>query len=107
MTPLKPVIYVDVDDTLIRSYGTKRIPRPDVIEVVRALHETGAQLYCWSRGGAEYAERSAQEVGLEGCFLAYLPKPDILLDDQPLDTWRHLVQVAPEQARALLARYDT
>ena len=36
---MKPrVIYVDVDDTLIRPAGTKRMPIASVVERVRALH---------------------------------------------------------------------
>jgi hypothetical protein len=28
------VIFVDVDDTIVRSFGTKRIPIPTVIEAI-------------------------------------------------------------------------
>ena len=89
------VIFVDVDDTLVRSQGTKRIPMSPVIAHVRALHEQGAQLYCWSSGGGEYAKESAVECGLADCFLAFLPKPEILLDDRSLDEWRRLVAIHP------------
>ena len=34
-------IYVDVDETLVRNYGTKRIPMPNVIAHVKKLHEQG------------------------------------------------------------------
>lgn len=37
-TQTQMVVYVDVDDTLIRSSGTKRIPMPRVIERVKRLH---------------------------------------------------------------------
>lgn len=36
------VVYVDVDDTLVRSASTKRIPIPASIAKVRALHTSGA-----------------------------------------------------------------
>jgi hypothetical protein len=36
------VIFIDVDDTLIRSVGTKRIPIPAVISRVRQLKQEGA-----------------------------------------------------------------
>lgn len=62
------VVYVDVDETLVRNYGRSRIPIPAVIAYVRQLFENGAELYCWSSGGAEYARESAREVGLEDCF---------------------------------------
>jgi len=49
------IVYVDVDDTLMRSVGSKRIPMPRVVERVRKLRDDGALLYLWSSGGAEYA----------------------------------------------------
>ena len=48
--PLPLVIYVDVDDTFVRSYGTKRIPIPAVIKHIRSLWQQGAELYCCSSG---------------------------------------------------------
>ena len=96
------VIYVDVDDTFVRSYGTKRIPITAVIGHIRALHELGATLYCWSSGGADYAQASAEEFGLAGCFTAFLPKPDVLLDDQNVADWRRLRQVHPNECEAFL-----
>lgn len=95
--PAQPplVIYVDVDDTFVRSYGTKRIPIPAVIEHIRELKQQGAYLYCWSSGGAEYARASAEEFSIGDCFLAFLPKPQVLLDDQNVSEWRGLLQVHP------------
>lgn len=96
MKPFLPlVIYVDVDDTFVRSYGTKRIPIPAVIEHIHELKQQGAHLYCWSSRGAEYARASAEEFGLGYCFLAFLPKPQVLLDDQNVSEWRGLLQVHP------------
>jgi hypothetical protein len=89
------IVYVDVDDTLIRSAGTKRVPMPNVIRHVRTLFEAGAELYCWSTGGALYAERAAREVGLHQCFRAFLPKPHVLIDDQPFAEWRGVEQRHP------------
>jgi cation transport ATPase len=83
-----PVVYVDVDDTLVRSVGTKRIPMPGVVERVHRLHREGAALYLWSRGGADYARETAQELGVSECFLAFLPKPTLIIDDQPFTEWR-------------------
>lgn len=96
------VIYVDVDDTFVRTYGTKRIPIPAVIRHIRALHAQGAALYCWSSGGADYARDSAAEFGLADCFTAFLPKPDVLLDDQNVADWRRLRQVHPNECGVLL-----
>ena len=39
------VVFVDVDDTLVRTVGTKRIPMPRVIERVKKLHVEGATIY--------------------------------------------------------------
>ena len=87
-SPTPPVIYVDIDDTLIRSFGSKRIPMTPMVERVKELKDAGATLYCWSSGGAEYARSSATELGIESCFTGFLPKPDILLDDMRLQRWR-------------------
>ena len=94
------VIYVDVDDTFIRTYGTKRIVMPAVIAHIRQLHQDGATLYCWSSGGAAYAEASAEEFGIADCFVAFLPKPQVCLDDQPLNQWRTCLQVHPTELRS-------
>ena len=97
------VIFVDVDDTLVRSVGTKRIPIPSVIEVVRQLKAQGDVLYCWSSGGSDYARASAKEFGLEDCFAGYLPKPEAMIHDQPVPAWRSLRHVYPLQANSLLS----
>lgn len=92
------VAYVDIDDTLVRSAGSKRIPMPQVIAHVRELFENGVVLYAWSSGGAEYARNSARELGLEDCFLGFLPKPNILIDDQAPGDWRRFLHVYPLDA---------
>jgi len=47
---------------------------PWVIRHVRELFEQGqgAELYCWSSGGSDYARQSAKECGIEECFRAFL-----------------------------------
>lgn len=92
------IIFVDVDDTLIRSVGTKRIPMPPVVERVRVLHREGVALYLWSSGGADYARASAVELGIEDCFVTFLPKPDVYLDDQAVSEWRYCLHVLPSNA---------
>jgi cation transport ATPase len=82
------IVYVDVDDTLVRSVGTKRIPIPRAIERVRGLFAQGAVLYLWSTGGADYARASAAELGISDCFAGFLPKPNLIIDDQPVAEWR-------------------
>ncbi len=94
--PAPPLyVYVDVDDTFVRSVGTKRIPIPAVIKHIRQLKRAGAVLYCWSSGGAVYAQHRAEEVEIADCFVAFLPKPHVVLDDQPMQEWRYLTYVHP------------
>ncbi|MFO0757056.1 MAG: hypothetical protein U0359_11240 [Byssovorax sp.] len=98
MAPQALVAYVDVDDTLVRSFGSKRIPMGSVVDHVRELHRRGVTLYCWSTAGAEYAHASARELGLEACFSGFLPKPNVIIDDQNPAEWRQLVCVHPNEA---------
>ena len=105
------VVYVDIDDTLVRTVGTKRIPMPAVVGHVRVLAEGGAELYAWSSGGAIYARESAHKLGIDECFVAFLPKPHVLIDDQPPAEWRRLVYVYPADAPSrslndLIAAYE-
>jgi hypothetical protein len=95
------IVYIDVDDTLIRSAGTKRIPMSGMIEHVRTLADQGATLYCWSSGGADYAREVAIELGLHDLFVAFLPKPQVIIDDQNVLSWRRLVQVHPGRCGAM------
>ena len=100
-TDLPLIVYIDVDDTLIRSAGTKRIPVSSMIEHVRTLADQGATLYCWSSGGADYAREVAVELGLHDLFVAFLPKPQVIIDDQNVLSWRRLVQVHPGRCAAM------
>jgi hypothetical protein len=68
-----------------------------VIERLRALQAEGAVLYAWSSGGADYARSTADELGLAGCFVAYLPKPDVFVDDVRVEAWRNTVQLHPNE----------
>lgn len=96
--PRTLVVYVDVDDTLIRSFGSKQIPIVGAVERVRALcAEPEVVAYCWSSGGADYARAVAQRLGMDGLFAGFLPKPNLLVDDQPLAAWRDLHQLHPNE----------
>jgi hypothetical protein len=97
-----PVIYVDIDDTLVRSFGSKRMPMTHMVALVRSLKERGAQLYCWSSGGAAYARSAAEELGLSNCFEAFLPKPRLLLDDVQVGSW-NLAWLHPSECSSLTA----
>lgn len=89
------IVYVDVDDTLVRSAGSTRIPMPGVIEHVKQLKADGASLYLWSAGGADYCRATAIELGIEDCFVAFLPKPCIMIDDQEVKDWVYCTTVHP------------
>ncbi|MCX6951462.1 MAG: hydrolase [Verrucomicrobia bacterium] len=91
------VAYVDVDDTLVRSVGTKRIPMVSVVRHVRALKEEGWELYCWSSGGGDYAKATAEELGIAACFAGFLPKPDIMIDDVQPQSWSFLRVIHPAE----------
>ena len=90
-------VYVDVDETFVRNYGTKRIPMPEVISHICNLKDQGVLLYCWSSGGSEYAKKSAREFGIEDCFEGFLPKPHVILDDQSMESWRSILHVHPNE----------
>lgn len=92
------VIFVDVDDTLVRSVGSKRIPMPGVIKRRRQLQAEGTVLYLWSSGGADYCRATAAELQLTDCFAGFLPKPDAYIDDQPVHEWRFCKHIHPAQA---------
>lgn len=95
------VVFVDVDDTLVRSAGSKRIPMTSMVERVRELHAAGCELYCWSAGGAAYAEEVALELDVAHCFVGFLPKPHVFLDDQTPEAWRGVVCIHPGRAEAM------
>ena len=78
----KRTIYIDVDDTLIRSAGKTQIPMPASVEYVRRMHAAGHALYCWSRGGREHAYNVSTSLDIAECFEEFLPKPDVCLDDR-------------------------
>lgn len=102
--PRTLVVYVDVDDTLVRSFGSKQIPMASTVDRVRALAaQEGVVLYCWSSGGAEYAERVARGLEIQDLFTAFLPKPNLMLDDVHPGQWRDLLVVHPNEAAHLEA----
>lgn len=109
MTNKPPLVfYIDVDDTLIRYAGTKRMPIPRVVAHIQKLSKEGAVLYCWSSNGADYCKGVARDLGIESCFAAFLPKPNVMIDDQPVGTWKRLVCLHPfEVDDASIDNYTT
>ena len=93
---MKPVvIYVDVEGTLVNTIGNRQVPIEAVIQHIRDLYEHGAELYCWSSAGASFAENVANSIGLVECFKAFLPKPNVMIDDIAITDWRQLLQIHP------------
>ena len=86
---------MDVDDTLVRTVGSKRIPMPNTIRRVRELFTEGHTMYLWSSGGADYCRASAEELGISDCFVGFLPKPELFIDDQEFQDWRNLRHERP------------
>ncbi len=97
MSERPSVVYVDVDDTLVRSAGAKRIPIPPVIAAVKEMAASGSLLFAWSSGGADYAKQVAAELGIEGIFSGFLPKPTLMIDDQDPSEWRYLTVSHPSE----------
>jgi hypothetical protein len=79
-------IYLDVEDTLLSSTSDPRV-QERLVTRVRELARKGGGLYLWSRNGAEHARSVAAGLGLEDCFLAFLPKPEVLIDAEALEDW--------------------
>lgn len=98
MTQRESVIFVDVDDTLIRSFGTKQIPIPNAIRYVRDMFNAGNLLYCWSCGGAQYSREVATKLGIADCFVCFLPKPDVVVDDRLEQLLAHCEFIHPNNA---------
>ena len=94
---MSKVAYIDVDDTLVRFAGTKRIPIVRVVRHVKALKEEGWELYCWSSGGGDYAKATAEELGIAACFAGFLPKPHVMIDDVAPQAWPFLRVIHPAE----------
>lgn len=95
------VAFIDIDDTLVRTIGTRRIPIVTMVRKMRELFEGGIALYAWSSGGDGYARESCRELGIEDCFIGFLPKPNIMIDDQRVEEWRLTIQLHPREAEGL------
>lgn len=90
------IVFVDVDDTLVRTAGSQRIPRLRVIERVKALHAEGNTLCLWNAGGADYAQATASALGIVNCFAGFLPKPNLIIDDMPVSEQPSCVNEDPD-----------
>ena len=98
---MRETVFVDVDDTLVRSADGKRMPISAAVRAVVRLKAAGADLYLWSSGGADYCRTVAEELGISECFTAFLPKPTIYFDDKSVAEWRLCRHVHPNEAANL------
>lgn len=73
-------VYVDVDLTLIDHRG---VMLPNAVAGVISLHAAGCHLFLWSTGGSDYCKSIAERLQIAHLFEAFLPKPDIYVDDMP------------------------
>jgi hypothetical protein len=89
--------FIDIDDTMIRSIGTKRIPITDTIKFIKNIDTKIDSIYLWSRGGAEYTKEIADSLGIAHLISGFLPKPDVMIDDQRISDWAHLKQLYPTE----------
>ncbi|MGZ3459019.1 MAG: hypothetical protein ACXU86_11010 [Archangium sp.] len=89
ISPVAPcaAIYLDAEDTLVSGTAGNRLHQERLVARVRELAQKGAGLYLWSRHGAEHARTVAVGLGIEDCFRAFLPKPEVLVDGEALEDW--------------------
>ena len=60
------LIAFDVDGTLIHQVGAAEdTPRYDIIQTFHFFEKLGNEMFIWSGGGVDYAERWSQKLGLK------------------------------------------
>ena len=78
----KPIIAFDVDGTLIDYDDT---PRDSVVNLYYAFQDLGFEMWIWSGGGRDYAQRWADRLQLHPDRVFAKDrnlKPDVAVDDQ-------------------------
>ena len=81
-------VFVDVDLTLVDERGSML---PLAAEALQVLHDAGCHLFLWSTGGSDYCRTVAERCRVDHLFLAFLPKPDIYIDDMPSTIFNSLL----------------
>lgn len=98
--PDRQVAYVDVDNTLIAWEDNGEIPLTLIsplgtynvypmwknIHLISELRAVGWQIYVWSQGGADHAERVINLLGLQDKVDLIMSKPTIYVDDLPFES---------------------
>lgn len=75
--PLRKVIAVDVDGTLISRFSINE----SLIKLLALKKSEGHELILWSARGKEHALRAAKKTGTEHLFDAIISKPGTVVDD--------------------------
>lgn len=96
----RPVLYVDVDGTLINYHGK---PRLDVVDAVVAAFYLGFHVVVWSGGGREYADMWALRLFRDDIIhveamakdFSEPGKKDVVVDDMPVVT--EAMSLLPEE----------
>ena len=88
----KVAFLVDVDGTLypydsieldMKTQREKIKIRKNLVKFLEFLKSMGVDLYCWSGGGKEYAEKFCKEHGLDYLFDGYYTKePNLKLQKE-------------------------
>ena len=84
----KTVVFIDVDDPKLG--GTDASDTDALARHVRELHDRGLVLYCWSSSGADDCRDLAKQLGIVDCFVGFLPKPDVMIDEKHPSEWGNL-----------------
>lgn len=89
MTKMKNVnVFVDIDLTLVDA---QQVIRPGATAAMQVLFDAGCHLFLWSTGGGAYCRQIAERYEIAHLFEAFLPKPDIYIDDMPATIFNGLV----------------
>lgn len=99
--PDKPVVYVDVDDTLV-LWNKNDVPDDELelyivldgalmwphlkhIEMIGHFNARGHTVVVWSQGGSDWAEKVVKALGIEDMVDLVVPKPFWFIDDLTSD----------------------
>lgn len=87
----------DVDDTLIKKSDINDdIPRYDVIFLLSALQVIGCEIFVWSGGGIDYAQRWCEKLGISDSVRVIAKgseEMDVAFDDQFVNLAKVNIQV--------------
>jgi hypothetical protein len=91
-------VYVDLDDT---SFAALKLNAFRYLRWSSTFADSTPTVRCWSSGGADCARTTAEELNIASCFAAFLPKPQVIIDDQLIAEWPQFLHVHPSSCRTL------